>query len=116
MQDIHKQAENALLTAANEDFCGLYQAIWELNTLFPTMSIGDKYKLAEAALESLLSKGLIQLERMDTAPQLPAYTPLDPAKAAEIFGDPTSWYPEYPEHIQIGFSATQKGKEAWELG
>lgn len=116
MSENIRKAKEALFASANEDYCGLYDAIWELNSMFPELALGDKYKLAHAALEALLIAGLIQLERRTTKNGKPCYDVLAPDQAAGIFSNPTSWYPEYPENEQIGFAATQKGVAAWIKG
>ena len=102
-----QQSEQALLAAAHEDYTGLYEAVWELNTLFPDTPLGQKYQLAQDALTALLKKGLIRLERRTMAGNTPRYEIIPLDQAAQIFQNPTSWYPEYPENTQIGFSAVE---------
>lgn len=58
------EADRILLISANEDYTGLYEAIWEFNTRFPNTSLGEKYSASERALRSLHSRGLIEFHRM----------------------------------------------------
>lgn len=109
-----KKAEEALLASANEDGPGLYEAIWELNTLFPDLPLGDKYALAHDALTSLVENGLIRLERGRMIGGSRRFEALKPEQTEEILKNPTSWYPEYPDNERIGFTATEKGVRTWE--
>ena len=90
------EAEWILLMSANEDYVGLYEAIWEFNSRFPAASLGEKYDAADHALRSLHSKGLIEFHRMIFSDDYKNhnYEPLNPADLDDMFTNPVSWYPD----------------------
>jgi len=38
-----RDVETILLSSATEDYFGLYEAIWEINSRFPNVTLGRKY-------------------------------------------------------------------------
>jgi hypothetical protein len=50
-----------ILTSASEDYCGLWEAIWELNSAYPRLSPGEREFAAKAIVRELLEEGLIDL-------------------------------------------------------
>lgn len=112
-----KKAEAILLSSANEDEIGLYEAIWELNACFPNSSLGEKYEAAERAVRSLHAKDLIEFHRMVFTDDYKdyQYEPIDPGELDEILSNPVSWYPDYA-HVRIVFTATEAGERAYFSG
>lgn len=105
--------EKLLLASAAEDYAGLYEAIWELNAAFPSVSLGDKYDTAAAALRALLGRGWIALYERSPLPDGEYRYQAIPAAAVEsVLANPVSWYPDY-SGLRIVFSITAAGEQAW---
>ena len=119
-----ERTEQILLLAANEDYTGLYELIWDLNSLFPDASLGEKYDAAERAARKLLDLGWIRLYQADL--RWERFEELDIASAKATLSDPTSWYsvkwypvknwPSESEGVCIVFAATEAGERAYMSG
>lgn len=111
------EARRLVLSSANEDYCGLYEIIWEFNSRFPDAPLGEKYAAAECAIRTLHSEGLIELHRMIFTDDYRdhRYERLDPGAVDGTLSNPVSWYPDHA-HIRIVFSATQAGERAYYSG
>ena len=108
-----KTTEAEILSSGAEDWFGLYEIVWGLNSKHPGTSMGDKYQAAEAALRSLLARGWVQLYREVGTGQGPLrHDPIDPSAYDEILSNPTGWYPEY-DGIRIVYTATPAGQQAY---
>jgi hypothetical protein len=46
-----------------EDWYGLYEVLWHLNTKYPTVAESEKVAIATDAMESLLASGEVQFDR-----------------------------------------------------
>jgi hypothetical protein len=113
------RAWRALLDAANEDICGLYEAIWELNTMFPDRTEAENRKLAERVMRRLIAEGLVALHRGPTVAK--AGEPLDlvpiaPEEVESILAQDDSWQPLGVSHGGIGFLTTEEGTWVWRQG
>ena len=100
-----QEVSNILLSSACEDSCGLYEAIWELNSKFPDEPLGKKYEVAAAAVLELLEHGWIVLERVREG-QEPEV--ISPEAVESILSNAVSWYPEHDD-TTICFVATESG-------
>ena len=111
------EAEWILLSSANEDWIGLYEAIWEFNARFPDSTLGEKYAAAERAVRSLHAKGLVAFARMIFTDDYKdhQYEPIDDGELDEILSNPVSWYPDYA-HMRVGFTASEAGERAYYSG
>ena len=109
--------ERMVLSSANEDYFGLYEIIWELNSTFPQEGLGEKYAAAEAAVRSLLARGWIQLYRRKGGfnRDSPTYEPVELDTIEEVLSNPVSWYPEYANE-RIECTATEDGERAYYAG
>ena len=111
-----QRTERILLSATEEDYTGLYELIWELNSKFPEATLGEKYGAAERASRKLLDLGWVRLYRTDLSWQ--RFEELDTPSAKEALSDPTSWYPVQSwvsegEGVLIVFAATEAGEQAY---
>ncbi len=111
-----QRTERILLSTANEDYTGLYELIWVLNTKFPDAPLGEKYSAAERATRKLLDLGWVRLYRTDLRWQ--RFEELDTSSAKEALSEPTSWYPvkswgPESEGVLIVFAATEAGEQAY---
>ena len=104
------EAEKILLASATEDYTGLYEAIWELNTVYPNETLGEKYKVAEHALRALLDKKLIALFKASSyfgTSGAPTYSEVAFQDLDTILTNPVSWYPEYG-NVTFLFASTKE--------
>jgi hypothetical protein len=105
------EAEWEVLTSANEDLCGLYEAVWSMRTMFPDATEQELRKTAYDAMVSLIQKGVVELswttardDNMETVATEEALTLLD---------DERRWEPPEWEAKFLAFGATDKGQRAW---
>ena len=105
-------AAAALLSLATEDRFGLYEAIAELNRLFPDESLDRKYDVAKEALAYLYQKGWIQFENViDSTEHLQA-SPISDADVPAMLSDRANWHPPHSDE-RVTFSSTDAGFKAY---
>jgi len=95
-----------ILSNIREDHYGLYELLWELNTLHPSESPTAKLMAARAALLPLLERGQVQL--FSTHWGSPDYEEIDGPSAIELVSDDDSWLPPHEitgAYIVLGISA-----------
>jgi hypothetical protein len=109
-----RKVEALLLSSANEDYIGLYEAVWELNAAYKDALLGEKYSAAERAIRSLIAKGWVQLHRVRLAERMypDKYQTVETSEIDKILLNPASWYPDY-DGVRIVFTATQEGEKAY---
>lgn len=56
-----RTAVEKILWATIEDYCGLWEALWELNTIYPNNSIEKNRSLAKKAIKILVDRGMVKL-------------------------------------------------------
>ena len=101
-------ATREILWAAADDWTGLWEAVWSLQTLWPELTGKPAQREARSLLKELVSQGLVYIcffdeltneERPVTAEE--AYDLLDAAK---------NWQPPSSPQNQVRFAATQAGE------
>jgi len=110
-----EDVEKILLSTASEDWTGLYEAIWELNRLYPDETLGRKYDAAARALLNLHNKGWICFEKASTTKPGKPIAAISGQDVAEMLSHPVSWYPDY-DGMVIVFSCTDSGIEKYMSG
>jgi predicted DNA-binding transcriptional regulator len=107
------EVEARVLASAVEDYTGLYEVIWELNTVFPEISKEVKVTAARKAVVSLLKGGLIELYH--TVWVGGGYRLIVDGQAEVLANDPESYEP--PRQEEPGeyycFGATSKGEATY---
>ena len=99
-----------ILSSATEDLTGVYEAWWTANTMRPELALSARLALAEEALTSLLSDGLIALSRGSWESQVPV-----PEHDVErILREHKTWTVD-DETDRIYFEATAAGRLAYGL-
>ncbi len=93
-----------------EDYIGLYEIIWRLNTIYPDAAIGAKYSAADSALRSLLSAGHVRLFRGFSADPQSRTEPIANADHDELLRNPVSWYPGSLGHPTVTYDSTDTGE------
>lgn len=58
-----------LLDHSNMDTCGVYEAWWTANAMFPHRPLSDRLGMAERAIRELLAEGLIRLVADQSNPE-----------------------------------------------
>ena len=100
------EIEREILAAACEDYTGLYEIIWALNTSHPEIGESEKIAAAATAVQSLLERGLIELFSSEWETQ--AHKPVSAKEFKRIANDVTAWR---PEKIYFSFAATDVGEK-----
>jgi hypothetical protein len=99
----------AIMWAAIEGDAGLWEAAWELNTLFPEHAPSENRRRAEAIIRRLLGKGWVRLFRWREP--LESCTALSPAEHNQALRESSNWEPPEPHGLSICFDATPRGKQ-----
>ena len=107
--------ERVLLSSASEDWIGLYEAIWELNSLFPKETLGRKYDTATNALLNLHNKGWIRFAKASPPKTGKPIAAIGAQEVAEMLSNPISWYPDH-DGAAVVFSCTDAGMEKYMSG
>lgn len=102
------------LRAATEDYCGLYELLWELNAKYPEAGTAEKLAVARAALGALFAEGLVDLFSAGWLPR--EYHPVLMAEGSTLLAGDASWRApsEATEGTFFAFAVTEAGKRAWE--
>lgn len=86
--------EVEVLSSASEDYLGLYEVVWRLNTLQPSATVAEKYAAADSAVRSLLRSDYVRLYRL---PWRAPSTEAEPVAVADVettLVNPVSWTPD----------------------
>jgi hypothetical protein len=82
-------ARSIALGGANEDYCGLYEVLWELNSKFPTDSDDAHLAVARTAVEQLVREGVVGLFAAEWAKD--AFAPVASDEALSLLSQSDSW-------------------------
>ena len=99
----------ALLWAGIEDYCPLWQAVWEINTLAPELSEQERLDLTRLMVRALLDQGAIELVWVEGQ----TIEPVDTAAAQQIVNQAKHWAARYGHERQSCFSTTAAGEERY---
>lgn len=100
-----------VLWLAIEDYSGLWEVIWELNSLAPSRDSGQSRVLAKRLVHDLLVKGLIQIYRcQEPDGELLAVPTADGKKILERTD---AWKPPEFDGCSWRIGATEKGEQAY---
>lgn len=100
------------LEMGRDDVTGLYEIIWRLNTLWPEIGVGEKYRLADEALRELLKQKGVRIVRPWLKNGQTYVEAVDPEKTDEILRSPVSWYPSASDDpwSQMAYETTVFGE------
>jgi hypothetical protein len=104
--------EAQILSNAIEDYYGIYEIVWALNSVYPAVSRQEKVDVARRVLERLIERDLITLHRMsidDGTP--PSYEPLPRHGYAAALRD-DNWEPDTEEE-RVVFIGTADAEAAF---
>jgi hypothetical protein len=80
-----------IIQSAGEDYYGLWELIWALNTAHPEIDEATKVAAAASAIVPLLQEGAIRLYRGEWRDN--AFAPLELSEAIRLVTDTTAWDP-----------------------
>jgi len=98
----------ALLWAGIEDYAGLWEAVWELNSLRPQVPESENRLSAERLVRELLKEGHVRL--FESREPYEALTPLPANEIDLVLGKPQSWAEPAPNGVSIRFGTTPSGE------
>jgi hypothetical protein len=105
------QLIRVLLWLAIEDYAGLWEAVWELNTRRPETPESENRRAAEQVLRELLGAGHVRLFR--SREPYEDVTPISTAQADTVLGQDESWAEPVRDGTSIRFGATPAGEAAY---
>ena len=112
---IHSFELGILAHAVTEGEQGLWEPLWEANTLYPAMSSEARVALSRRVLEALHSKGWIGFYRLSWSDREAGKKPVEltPSEVAEALND--TWWTVVPlPRTDIWFDRTDAGERAYE--
>lgn len=91
------EAENVIFQSAMEDYTGLYEIIWEFNSLYKSESLGEKYRVAEIAVRNLLNQNKIELLKATNFCRSgePEYSKIKKEYIESTLLNPVSWWADH---------------------
>ncbi|MEM7382782.1 MAG: hypothetical protein AAF400_00390 [Bacteroidota bacterium] len=99
-----------LLLASIEDYCGLWEMVWEINTLYPHLSSKASQRVAYRCILYLISKDFVKLFYC----QEPYGKMIEIASGdsqVDLLQDLKIWEPPLPEACSVRVSATKAGEK-----
>ena len=103
------RAEHETLLLACEDWAGLWEPLWALNTIAPEVALDERERLAATAIRNLWDAGYIRFVRMEwPAIEEPEDIAPEDVETA-LRGD--GWRRNPPD-CDVWFGATAKGEAA----
>ncbi len=106
-----KAACSVALWLAIEDYAGLWEVIWEINTIAPELQENEKKNLAITAVKELLDRGWVELLSSDESTG--SMTQIDQASVARIIEQEDSWREPAASGRSTRMSATPAGEAAY---
>jgi hypothetical protein len=97
----------ALLWAGIEDYCPLWQAAWEINTLIPELPEQERLDRTRLLVRTLLDQGKIELVWVEGA----SIAPIDLHAAQQLINQAQHWAPKHAHDRQLCFSTSKSGEQ-----
>ena len=102
-----------VLWASIEDYCGLWELVWEINTLHPALSSKASQHIALQCMLQLISKDLVELFYcQEPYGEMIAIT--DKSRYPELLQNPKIWTPPMTGSRSIRVSATGDGEKYYD--
>jgi hypothetical protein len=98
--------EQKVLALACEDYYGLYEIIWILNSSQSEISKNEKIRIAETVVRLLLNKGFIELFSSEWKTQ--SHKPIFQTDHQNFLTDDMAWQ---PGDNYVSFTATKAGEK-----
>ena len=102
-------AERNVLWSGVDDWTGLWEVVWEFQTLWPELKGEPATKLAHEVLKDLLVRGLVYLCLFDADTN--REQPLSKQEALVLMTRPDAWEPPDSFKGRFCFASTKAGEE-----
>lgn len=99
----------ALLWAGIEDYCPLWQAVWEINAIAPDMAEQERLDLTRLIVRALLDQGAIELVWVEGD----SVEPIDTPGAQQLINQARHWAVRHAHERQVCLSTTAAGEERY---
>lgn len=103
-----------LLWACIEDYAGLWELHWEVNSKFPDLTEEERKRILIEAVSFLISNGLVKLHRCDEP--YGDLSELDLEAAFSALSEEKNWEAPDTSDVSIRAGATKRGEELYEKG
>ncbi len=103
-----------LLWACIEDYAGLWELLWEVNSKFPELPENERKRMSLNVASLLLDNGFIKLYRCKEP--YGELSELDADEARVVLGEERNWEAPEFEGVSIRAAATEKGEELYQSG
>lgn len=111
---MNSEVRKQILWAAIEDYCGLYEVLWELNTTHPHVPEVDRRRAAKECISAMLRRGWLNLCWMRWGTGESRANLIPPSEHAEILSSGHSWEPAPGRgKPYVVIDATPAGKRAY---
>lgn len=95
-----------LLWAGIEDYCPLYEALWEINALVPSLPQQERQRITYQLISSLLDAGDIAFIWLEDD----IIGPIASSDAHLLMEDPENWIPHNIGGKHVCFDTTPQGQ------
>ncbi|MEZ4726311.1 MAG: hypothetical protein R3E79_04160 [Caldilineaceae bacterium] len=100
----------ALLWAGIEDYCPLWQAVWEINTLIPDLPEQDRLDITRMLVRSLLDARAVNLVWLEGD----AVEPIDMHDAQLLINEIQHWAVRASQESQVCLTTTAEGEKYYQ--
>lgn len=100
-----------ILWLAIEDYSGLWEVVWEINSRYGELSETERLVLARQVVRDLASRGWVALYRCQEP--YGDMVPLSPEEYDEVLLNPANWEPPTADSVSIRIGATEAGERAY---
>jgi hypothetical protein len=104
-----KAARKELLWSAHEDWTGLWEAAWSMQTMWPELQGQPAIDAARSVLQDLLREGLVYLCWFDEETNQERAISVE--EAYSLLTSPENWRPPVSSKGQIRFATTAAGDQ-----
>ncbi|SRR6266496_4124854 len=108
---IDNEVTKVVLLQAIEGEAGLWELVWELNTIDPAGEAAQHQERAAAVLGEQVARGWVDLFYSNEPDG--ALIPIPRSETAKVLGDPQAWEEPRPGGRSIRVSATPAGDAAY---
>jgi hypothetical protein len=106
-----QKAQRVILWAAIEDYAGLWELVWELNTAFPDADESEKLATCQQVTRELISDGHVELFRCEEPDGNLTKLPTD--EALTLLSALSSWKTPDDDATSLRVSATTSGEKLY---
>lgn len=103
-----------LLWACIEDYAGLWELLWEVNSKFPGLSESERKRVSLEVVQLLLDKGFIRLYRCKEP--YGDLSELDADAVSVALSEENNWKAPELAGVSIRAGATEKGEALYQSG